>query len=208
MYMNQATKNGYEAISGVSDCFAENQEMLLQMEKQLHELECVNDELQEENEKLKKLLAEAENIKTEDVIAEMKRDILKEIEEADGDRVKEFFYDIMSELLTRAETDIPEKEEPDCSRYYQSFERIEFEQEFAAKACISEIAEYRLKYKEISVCELTNEILPKYFKYIIHCNKYEGYFTYTDDKYGWDLTDSITIADNYKTIIMGRPHKL
>lgn len=206
--MEKMINNGYEAISGVSKCFAENEEVLLQMEKQLRELECVNDELQDENEKLKKLLEESQGIKVEDVVTEMKRDILNEIEEADGDKIKEIVYDIVSELFTRAENDIPKKVELDHSGYYQPLERIEFEQEFAAKACISEIAEYRLKYKEISVYDLTNKILPKYFKYVIHYNKYKGYGNYTDDGYGWDLTNSITIADDCKTIIMGRPHKL
>ena len=97
--MGKFMSNGYEVISNTTKCFADYEEEILQMEKELREMEAVNDDLQDENDRLRAELQESAEMKAEDSITEVKRMILDAVEEISAEDMKKFIVRVVTEAL-------------------------------------------------------------------------------------------------------------
>ena len=76
-------------------------------EHYIRELEIANDGLQDENEELRKeihdlklMVDKAKVMKTDEVMAEMKRDILNHLEQMPAETIRDMVVEIASEVLT------------------------------------------------------------------------------------------------------------
>ena len=101
MMNNNGAKNGYEAISHVSQCFGDIQEYTTRLEKELRELECANDELSNqldavtaENDQLKAELKNAADVDAKKMLPELMRWCMDQLEKAPAERIKKYILDL------------------------------------------------------------------------------------------------------------------
>lgn len=97
--MSTNAKNGYEAISHVSQCFSDIQDYTEKLERELRELECANDSLHEENDRLCKKIAEISEKKSDELVAEFKRGIMETFEKMPAEEIKRKVLNLLFEAL-------------------------------------------------------------------------------------------------------------
>lgn len=183
--MGKFMNNGYDVINNISRCYSDYEEEILQMEKELRELEAVNDSLEEENDHLKAELQKAAEFKADESLAEIKRSIIDELEKMPAEEMKDFIVRTVSSALTGS-TDKPKKYHPDHDNLLEAFRTIVFPNADEASDFVRDIKNLIDKYDVVSIHDMWWLLSENYPKAELEDGTKPGSFTidYTWELYG------------------------
>lgn len=199
--MGKFMTNGYDVINNISRCYSDYEEEILQMEKELRELEAVNDSLEEENEHLKAELQKAAEFKADESLAEIKRSIIEELEKMPADEMKDFIVRTVSSALT-GNQDRPKKYNPDHCNLLKAFRTIVFPNADEANDFVGDIKDLIEEYKAVSVHDMWFLLSENYPKAELEDGTKPGSYTldYTWDMYGIGDKNSIVHSTDGKVV--------
>ena len=131
-------------------------------EKYIRELEAANDSLQEENDSLRNELEQAAEVKSDEVLAEMKRMLIEELEEMPAERLKEWIVDIVSEAIIAPKCPKKQNAETAGNKQYDKFCSFVFPNSEQAEDFYLKVKRMLQIYWGVSVMDINHLLVKSY----------------------------------------------